>query len=96
MDMGDMGKYHMFARGAGLAGGMMRKPPAMAQVPAFWAFYFRVPDVDAAAERVKASGGKILNGPMEVPGGDRVVNCMDPQGAAFSLHHKKHPSAGTR
>jgi hypothetical protein len=37
---------------------------------------------------VKANGGKILNGPMEVPGGDWVVNCMDPQGAAFSLHHR--------
>jgi predicted enzyme related to lactoylglutathione lyase len=27
--------------------------------------------------------------PMEVPGGDRVVNAMDPQGAAFSLHARK-------
>jgi predicted enzyme related to lactoylglutathione lyase len=26
---------------------------------------------------------------MEVPGGDWIVNCMDPQGAAFSMHHKK-------
>jgi uncharacterized protein len=89
MDMGPMGKYHMFARGAGFGGGIMRKPDAMAQMPPFWGFYFRVPDVHAAAERVKANGGQVLNGPMEVPGGDWVVNCMDPQGAAFSLHHKK-------
>jgi len=26
---------------------------------------------------------------MEVPGGDWVVNAIDPQGAAFSLHAKK-------
>jgi predicted enzyme related to lactoylglutathione lyase len=26
---------------------------------------------------------------MEVPGGDWIVNGMDPQGAAFSLHHRK-------
>ena len=32
---------------------------------------------------------QILNGPMEVPGGDWIVNAMDPQGAAFSLHAKK-------
>jgi predicted enzyme related to lactoylglutathione lyase len=32
---------------------------------------------------------EILNGPMEVPGGDWIVNAMDPQGAAFSLHAKK-------
>jgi len=26
---------------------------------------------------------------MEVPGGDRVLNAMDPQGAAFGLHAEK-------
>lgn len=88
MDMGPMGKYHMFGRAFPL-GGMMNKPAAMAQVPPHWGFYFRVPDVHAGAERVKANGGQVLNGPMEVPGGDWIVNCMDPQGAAFSLHHKK-------
>jgi predicted enzyme related to lactoylglutathione lyase len=45
--------------------------------------------VDAAVERIKANGGQVLNGPMEVPGGDRVLNAMDPQGAAFGLHAKK-------
>jgi predicted enzyme related to lactoylglutathione lyase len=89
MDMGEMGKYYMFGRGVTFAGGMMNKPAAMAQVPSHWGFYFRVPDVHAGAERVKANGGQVLNGPMEVPGGDWVVNGMDPQGAAFSLHHKK-------
>ena len=88
MDMGPMGKYHMFGRAFPL-GGMMNKLPEMAQVPNSWNIYFRVPDVHAAAERVKANGGQVLNGPMEVPGGDWVVNCMDPQGAAFSLHHRK-------
>lgn len=68
---------------------MMKKPAEMAPVPPHWGLYFRVPDVHARAERVKANGGKILNGPMEVPGGDWVVNCMDPQGAFFSLHHTK-------
>ena len=48
-----------------------------------------VPNVQEAAERVKVNGGQILNGPMEVPGGDWIVNCMDPQGGAFSVHHKK-------
>jgi hypothetical protein len=26
---------------------------------------------------------------MEVPGGDWIVNAMDPQGGAFALHAKK-------
>jgi predicted enzyme related to lactoylglutathione lyase len=89
--MGPMGKYLMFKRpqGHGMIGGIMNKPPEMANVPPNWQIYFRVPDVDAAAERIKASGGKILNGPMDVPDGDRIVNAMDPQGAAFGLHSKK-------
>ena len=89
MDMGEMGKYQMFNRGDRMIGGMMNKPPAMAQVPPHWAIYFRVPDINAAAERIKANGGTILNGPMEVPGGDWIVNGMDPQGASFALHAKK-------
>jgi len=89
MDMGPMGKYHMFNRPQGSIGGMMNKPPEMAQVPPYWMIYFRVPEINAAIERVKAAGGQILNGPTEVPGGDWIVNAMDPQGAAFSLHARK-------
>ncbi len=89
MDMGPMGKYHMFNRPHGMIGGMMNKGPEMADVPPYWGIYFLVEDVNAALERVKAGGGQILNGPMEVPGGDQIVNAMDPQGAAFSLHSKK-------
>lgn len=89
MDMGPSGKYQMFNRPHGMIGGMMNKPPEMAHVPPNWQIYFRVPDITAAVERIKANGGKILNGPMEVPGGDWIVNAMDPQGAAFSLHAKK-------
>jgi predicted enzyme related to lactoylglutathione lyase len=89
MDMGDQGKYHIFNRPHGMIGGMMNKPPAMAHLPPHWMIYFRVPDIDAAVERVKANGGQILNGPTEVPGGSRIVNAMDPQGAGFSLHEIK-------
>jgi uncharacterized protein len=89
LDMGPMGKYHMFNRPHGMIGGMMNKPSEMAHVPPNWQIYFRVPDITSAVERIKANGGQILNGPMEVPGGDLIVNAMDPQGAAFSLHARK-------
>jgi predicted enzyme related to lactoylglutathione lyase len=89
MDMGPDGKYQMFNRGSRMIGGMMNKPPALAQAPPFWTIYFRVPDINAAVERIKANGGTILNGPMEVPGGDWIVNGKDPQGASFALHAKK-------
>ncbi|HYN07734.1 MAG TPA: VOC family protein [Vicinamibacterales bacterium] len=89
MDMGEMGKYYMFNRPHGMIGGMMNKPPQLAHVPPNWQIYFLVPDINAAVERIKANGGQILNGPMEVPGGDWVLNGIDPQGAAFSVHAKK-------
>ena len=36
-------------------------------------------------ERVKSAGGKITNGPHEVPGDRWIVHALDPQGAAFAL-----------
>jgi uncharacterized protein len=89
MDMGPMGTYQIFNRHDRQLGGMMNKPKEMANVPPNWQIYFRVPNVDAAAERVKAAGGQVINGPMDVPDGDRVLNALDPQGAAFGLHSKK-------
>jgi predicted enzyme related to lactoylglutathione lyase len=87
LDMGPIGTYYMFGRAFPL-GGMMNKTPDMAQLPTAWGLYFRVANADDGAGRVKANGGTVLNGPMEVPGGDRIVNCLDPQGAAFSLHQR--------
>ena len=94
-DMGAMGLYRMFGRAFPL-GGMMNKPAQMAQVPPHWGLYFRVADVDAAAVRVKAHGGQVANGPLDVPGGARVVNCLDPQGAFFSLHQLPPAQADPR
>lgn len=84
IDMGPMGTYQLFAAGGAPIGGMMTKPPQM-PAPPHWGFYVNVPAIDAGAARITAGGGKILNGPVQVPGGQWVVNAMDPQGAAFSL-----------
>jgi predicted enzyme related to lactoylglutathione lyase len=89
MDMGEMGTYQMFNRGPRMIGGMMNTPKEMAGAPPMWAIYFLVDDLEAAAGRITATGGQILNGPTEVPGGDVILNARDPQGAAFSLHAKK-------
>jgi predicted enzyme related to lactoylglutathione lyase len=66
---------------------MMTKP---AEVPApFWAYYFRVDAIGAALDRLKKEGGQVINGPMEVPGGEWIVQGIDPQGAMFSLVSRK-------
>lgn len=89
MDMGAMGQYHMFNRPHGMIGGMMNKPPQMAHIPPHWQIYFRVAGIDEAVTQIIANGGRILNGPIEVPGDDVIINGMDPQGAAFSLVARK-------
>jgi hypothetical protein len=84
MDMGPMGTYQLFkAGGKDAVGGIMTKPP---QVPvAHWGFYINVPAIDAAVDRVTKGGGKVLNGPMQVPGGGWIIQGVDPQGAHFNL-----------
>ena len=82
-DMGPMGVYQLFDINGVSSGGMMTKPPEM-PVP-FWSYYFNVDGIKAAVERVKAGGGKILNGPMQVPGGQWIIQGNDPQGAFFCL-----------
>lgn len=83
MDMGPMGKYLFLHHGPGMIGAIM---PKMPQMPvSAWTYYFRVPDIDKAVESIKANGGTILQGPIEIPGGDFSMNALDPQGAAFAL-----------
>jgi predicted enzyme related to lactoylglutathione lyase len=59
----------------------------------FWLYYFEVGDIDAAAARVKAGGGRILEGPREVAGGRWIVRGTDPQGAMFGLEGKRNSKA---
>ncbi|NJL29787.1 MAG: VOC family protein [Thermoanaerobaculia bacterium] len=85
-DMGPHGIYQLYGRTELPLGGMFNKT-ADQPGPPCWLYYIRVEDVHASAEQVKKLGGQILMDPMEVPGGDWIVPCMDPQGAAFALHH---------
>jgi predicted enzyme related to lactoylglutathione lyase len=85
-DMGEMGIYRMFGKGGKTFGGMFNRRDDM---PApNWLSYVRVDSVKPVADKVRELGGTVFNGPMEVPGGDWVAQCIDPQGAAVALHAK--------
>jgi len=88
MDMGPGNAYQMYGeKGSERSyGGMYNFQKDMPPMPPNWLPYIRVKNLDATIEQVRKLGGQVLNGPMEVPGGDRVAQCMDPQGAAFALH----------
>jgi predicted enzyme related to lactoylglutathione lyase len=83
VDMGPMGDYLLFSNQDGQVGGMMKKPD---HVPApGWLYYAHVDAIDAGAERVRQAGGQVQSGPHDVPGGDWVLQGLDPQGARFAL-----------
>lgn len=80
MPMGELGAYEFLSHDGGMIGAMMR-----AQEHSFWGCYFRVGAIDPVVNRIKAGGGEVLHGPNEVPGGDWVVQALDPQGARFGV-----------
>lgn len=83
MPMGEMGSYDFIDHGGQMIGAVMRKPPEMPM--GGWNYYIHVDDIDVSTAAVKAGGGQVFQEPMEVPGGDWVINGIDPQGAPFSL-----------
>jgi predicted enzyme related to lactoylglutathione lyase len=85
MNMRDMGTYRVFGLGSQRVGGMMNSPEGQDSPPR-WGYYTQVPDLDAAIDRATQRGAKLTSGPTEVPGGARIAQLRDPQGAAFSLH----------
>ncbi len=84
-DMGEMGNYLMFGAGKTMLGGMFTMTAEMGSPP-YWLYYVHIADINAALQQVEELGGKVLVGAMEVPGGDMIAQCLDPQGAAFALH----------
>lgn len=83
MYMGELGPYQMFMQDDYGLGAIMKRPDEM---PASsWAFYFRVPEIGAAQAFAESNGAQLVNGPMEIPGGEFVFQGIDPQGAFFSI-----------
>jgi predicted enzyme related to lactoylglutathione lyase len=91
-DMGPMGVYHLVGINGVQSIGMFKVTPDR-PMPTAWMCYAHVADVDKSAHAAKAAGGKINNGPMEVPGGTWIAHLSDPQGAAFALHADKRVAA---
>jgi predicted enzyme related to lactoylglutathione lyase len=82
-DMGEMGVYQLVSHGGQDVGGIHKARDN--STPPSWLSYVRVDDAAEAADAAKSAGGRILNGPMEVPGGSWIVTMLDPQGGAFAV-----------
>jgi predicted enzyme related to lactoylglutathione lyase len=85
LDMGRSGRHRPFAFGAGqpfvgVISGIEGRP----EVHPHWLFYFGIPSLEIGLERVTTLGG-VVAGRFELPDGERIAVCEDPQGAAFGL-----------
>jgi uncharacterized protein len=93
-DMGAMGVYQMFEHGGNPVGGMCNvQGPS---TPPSWLSYVNVADSNRAVAAAKAAGGRLLHGPMQVPGGSWIALLMDPQGGAFAVQEAPRVSQQAR
>lgn len=83
MSMGGMGDYIFIAAAGETIGATM--PVRADGPPGDWRFYFRAPDIEIAAAKIARGGGTLLMGPVEVPGGERVILARDPHGLTFGV-----------
>jgi hypothetical protein len=88
MDMGPQGTYQMFGLDGKTMGGVYNKGPQQPGGPS-WLPYIRIPDAKKSAALIKTLGATVINGPMEVPGGDMIAMGLDLQGIPFAVHSVK-------
>jgi predicted enzyme related to lactoylglutathione lyase len=74
----------------GIAGLMAMGSEMPAEAPPYWQVYFAVDDLDAAIEKTKGDGGRLIFGPQDTPVA-RIAVLFDPQGASFSLIEPDYP-----
>lgn len=85
LDLGPLGRHQRFAFGASeSSAGLISDVEGRPEVHTHWLFFFSVPSLDVAVDRVRRHGGIVI-GPIELPNGARVAACDDAQGAAFGL-----------
>ena len=64
-------------------GGMLQMDEQWAGIPAHWAIYLHVVDVDAIVQQAQALGGKVVVPAFDVPSVGRIARLEDPSGAGF-------------
>jgi uncharacterized protein len=81
----ETGFYSMCLKDSQQVAGIGESPAGEQGPPPAWTTYIAVDDVEAAAAKVKAAGGRVLMEPMSVMDFGRMAVAGDPTGAVFGL-----------
>ncbi len=85
--------YWMFNAGETPVAGVMELPAEARSMgtPPTWVGYVMVEDVDAAAAKVTASGGRLYVPPTDIPNVGRFAIAADPHGGTLALFKSANP-----
>jgi predicted enzyme related to lactoylglutathione lyase len=90
----EFGDYTMALVDGKAVAAIMPPPPGAETTPAAWNVYLASSDIDATAARAGQGGGKIIMGPLDIPGSGRMLIGLDPTGAVFGIWQPAgHPGA---
>jgi predicted enzyme related to lactoylglutathione lyase len=95
--MGPEGVYTILKLNGKDVGGLYKLMPDMlAQgIPPHWMSYVSATNADEIAEKAKAAGATVMNGPFDVFNLGRMAVIQDPTGALFSIWQaKEHKGSG--
>jgi uncharacterized protein len=85
----DMGGYNDYCMNVpnseDTVAGVCHARGSNANQPAQWMIYINVANLDESMEKVTARGGKVLNGPRNMPEQGRYCVIQDPAGAVAAL-----------
>src|SRR3954471_12935597 len=95
--MGGDATYPIIMAGKKMVGGisdMAFKNGSAKGMPDYWFTYFAVDDLDKRLKALKASGGKVVVEPYDVPGVGKIAIVADPSGAAQGWMVPTLPGSG--
>jgi uncharacterized protein len=86
-------RYSVFKLGDDPVAGLLPIGADWGPVSPYWQVLFAVDNCDAAVERARSAGGKLVFGPNDVPNAGRAAIVADPNRAVFTVMQPKSQGA---
>ncbi|WP_437679156.1 VOC family protein [Sorangium sp. So ce131] len=82
--------HYTTCRAGGRRAAGIGKQPEGDTFPSVWTVYFDAEDAEQSAELIRARGGQVMMGPMDVMDFGRMLVASDPTGAVFGVWQPKN------